>query len=216
MICFAIWPKAASQTGLRPAHQSLKLLFSNWSVNRPVLEGDTLLADDALESGGRWQHGPVLPCEDAVVLAFRKCQFDGGVIDLLATEQNANGRILIWQLHDSVIIMDIHLHLPQILMRDLGKFQVKHKERTRQAVVEYEIDRVMLFIECETDLPPDKCEAFAKFKHEFLNMVDDSDLYALTEGKTGNSSGTGLIGGMEKTVCICTEQCSEGNNNENY
>lgn len=46
----------------------------------------------------------------------------------------------------------------------------------------------------------------------FLNMVDDSDLYALTEGAASGSSG--LINGLQKEVCTCTTHCTADHINE--
>lgn len=50
----------------------------------------------------------------------------------------------------------------------------------------------------------------------FLNMVDDSDLFALTEKTSGTSGSSGnIFGGTEKEICTCTEKCTADHINTN-
>ena len=52
-----------------------------------------------------------------------KCQFDDGFVLALA-EQDADGRILFGQIFVPIEVVHIHLHLTEILVRELVELQI--------------------------------------------------------------------------------------------
>ncbi len=80
---------------------------------------------------------------------------------LALTKQNADSRLLEVLLHKAVIIIDIHLHLSEILMGELVCFQVDEDIALQQSVIKDKIYIIVVFIEGETFLAGLKEEALA-------------------------------------------------------
>ena len=58
-------------------------------------------------------------------------------------------------------------------MRELVEFQVDQDVAAQEAVVEDEVEEVVVVVEGEALLPGLEEEAFAEFEEEVLEMVDD-------------------------------------------
>ena len=117
------------------------------------------------------KYGFIFACEDLRVV-FRQGHFDNGIVLILA-ENDANRRIFFRQLHFAVVVVNIHLHLSDVLMLQLSDFQIEQHKAAEQAVIEHQIDHEMLFVKGKTNLPPDECEAGTKLQQELLQVVDD-------------------------------------------
>ncbi len=93
-------------------------------------------------------------------------------IVFLCTEYNSNRRIisLIHQL--TSVVVDIHLHLTEVLMsQDIG-FQVNQHKTFKNIVVKNKINEKVLSIQCESLLSGNKRKPTAKFQEELLEMVN--------------------------------------------
>ena len=95
-----------------------------------------------------------------------------GVV-LLFAQDDANGRGFIFGLHIAVEVVDIHLHLAEVLMGQLADFQVDQHVAAKQAVVEDQIDKEVVFVEGEPLLPGLEEKAFPEFQQKVFKLVDD-------------------------------------------
>src|ERR1035437_4455998 len=112
----------------------------------------------------------ILPCVDVGVLG--QSDFHQRLVLLLA-EYDADGGILLAGLHEAVEVVDVHLHLPEVLMGDLADFQIEQDVAAQQAVVENQIHEEMVFVEGEPLLARPEEEALAHFQQETLDLADD-------------------------------------------
>jgi hypothetical protein len=67
----------------------------------------------------------------------------------------------------------VNLHLAEVLMGELVELEVDDDVAAEEAVVEDQIDEVVVFIEGEALLAGLEEEAFAEFEEEVLEAVDD-------------------------------------------
>ena len=81
-----------------------------------------------------------------------KGDFDQGGILFLA-EHDADGVVLRLGSDVAVKVVDVHLHLAEVLMRELADLEVDEHVASQQPVIEDEIDEVVLFVEGEPLLP---------------------------------------------------------------
>jgi Cu/Zn superoxide dismutase len=65
-------------------------------------------------------------------------------------EHDADGGILLAGFHEAVEVVDVHLHLPEVLMGDLADLQIDQDIAAQQAVVEDQIHEEMVFVEGES------------------------------------------------------------------
>ena len=79
-------------------------------------------------------------------------------------------------LYITVEIVDIHLHLAEILMGKLAYFQINQHIAAQQAVVENQIDKKMIFIEGKAFLPGFEQKAFTQFQQKILQLIDNGGL----------------------------------------
>ena len=128
-----------------------------------------LLADQETQGFLVWKNGHVLARKYALG-ALRQCHFNNGIV-LVCAKEYPDGRILFRHLHHSVVVVHVHLHLTDVLMRQFANLQVKENETAQKPIVEYEINPKVMFVECDTHLTTDKCETLAKFKKEFAEMI---------------------------------------------
>ena len=89
-------------------------------------------------------------------------------IVLLLAEQNSNGGILGRQFHLAVIVVHIHLHLPQILMCNAAEIEVDEDKTLEQAIEKYQIHIKVLFIKGQALLPTYEGIAFSQLQERML------------------------------------------------
>ena len=68
----------------------------------------------------------------------------------------------------AVKVVDVHLHLAQVLVGELADFQVNQPIATQQAVVKHQIDEKMVVVKGEAFLPGFKQKALAQLQHQRL------------------------------------------------
>ena len=118
---------------------------------------------------------------DVGVLGQR--QLHHGVV-FLPAEHDADGGILLRQLHMAVVVVHIHLHLPEVLVREFAQLQVDDEVAAQEPVVEDEVEEVVVAIEGEALLPRLKEKAFAQLQEEFFE-VRDNGRFEIGFGVTG-------------------------------
>ena len=106
---------------------------------------------------------------------FRQGEFDDGLFGGF-TEEEADGGVFVGELHLAVVVVHIHLHLAEVLMRELVELEINDDVAAEEAVVEDEVHEVVVLIEGEALLPGLEEEAFAKLQEEVLEASDDGVL----------------------------------------
>ena len=106
----------------------------------------------------------------AVVLG--KSVFDDGVA-LVRTEDDADGRVVALVHLLAGVVVDVHLHLSDVLMGKIARFEVNEDEAFQDIVIEYEVDMEVPPVEVDVLLPCDEGEAAPEFQEEFLQVVDE-------------------------------------------
>ncbi len=101
--------------------------------------------------------------------------FDQCLILLLA-EHNADGVVFRLGPDVAVKVVDVHLHLAEVLMRELANLEVDEHVGSQQPVIEDKIDEEVLFVEGEPLLPGLKEKALAQFEQELFDVGDDGRL----------------------------------------
>ena len=89
-------------------------------------------------------------------------------IVLALAKKNADGWFLKILFHETVIVVDVHLHLTEILMGEVIHFQVNKDIALKQSVVEHNVNIEMSFLESESLLSCLKEETLAHFEEEVL------------------------------------------------
>ena len=119
--------------------------------------------------GGNIEH--ILRGEDlAVVLG--EGVFDDGVA-LVRTEDDADGRVVAFVHLLAGVVVDVHLHLPDVLMGEIARFEVDEDEAFQNIVIEHEVDMEVPSVEVDVLLPCDKGETAPKLQEKFLQVVDE-------------------------------------------
>ena len=106
----------------------------------------------------------------AVVLG--KGVFDDGVA-LVRTEDDADGRVVALVHFLAGVVVDVHLHLPDVLMGEIARFEVDEDEAFQDIVIEHEVDMKVAPVEVDVLLPCNEGEPAPKFQKEFLQVVDE-------------------------------------------
>jgi hypothetical protein len=83
---------------------------------------------------------------------LRQGDLNQGRIFLLA-ENDADGVVLRFGFDDTVEVVHVHLHLPEILMGEFAELEVDEHVAAQKPVIENEIDEEVLFVEGESLLP---------------------------------------------------------------
>ena len=91
----------------------------------------------------------------------------------LFTEDDANGLIFVIKLYMAVEVIDVHLHLAQVLVREFSDLQIDQHVAAKQPVIEDQIDKEMLLVEGEAFLPGLEEKALAQLQKEMFQLVDD-------------------------------------------
>src|SRR3972149_4352929 len=103
---------------------------------------------------------------------FGQGQFDQCVAFLFA-KNNADSRLFCSLLHVTVKVIDVHLHLPKVLMSYLANLQINQDITAQQTIIENEINEEVILIEGEAFLPGLKQKAFAQFQKKMFPFVYD-------------------------------------------
>ena len=75
--------------------------------------------------------------------------------------------------HEAIKVIDVHLHLAEVLVGQLADLEVDEHIATQEPVIENKVYEEVLFIEGEALLPRLKEEAFAEFQQEVFDVGDD-------------------------------------------
>ena len=93
------------------------------SDNRSLLESILLFLQQLLQVFFAGKNRFIFACKDLRIV-LRQGHFDNGVV-LVLSENDANRRILFRQLHFAVVVVNVHLHLSDVLMLQLSDFQIE-------------------------------------------------------------------------------------------
>ncbi len=107
-----------------------------------------------------------------LLIVFGKCDLDHRVV-LVRAEHDAYGWRLVLLPLVSVEVIDVHLHLTEILMRQLRELEIDQHEASEQAVVEDQVHVEVIATKGDALLPSHETEAFSEFQHEGFESVDD-------------------------------------------
>ena len=83
---------------------------------------------------------------------FWKGNLDQGGVLFLA-EHDTDGVVLRLRSDVPIEVVDLHLHLAEVLMRELANLEVDEYIGPQQPVIKHEIDEEMFFVESEPPLP---------------------------------------------------------------
>ena len=119
----------------------------------------------------RWHVGHILRGVD-LCIAFRQCVTHEHVA-LIGTEQDANRRIVAFVHLLAGVVVDIHLHLTNVLMGKIFCFEIDQNETFQDIIVKHEVDVEMSAFDVEMFLPGNEGKASAKLKQELLQMIDE-------------------------------------------
>ncbi len=82
------------------------------------------------------------------VCILRQGKVDEGIV-LCPAKNHSNGRVLIVKFHFAIVIIDVHLHLAEVLVREFSDLEVDQDIAPEDAVVEDEVHIEMVSIEGE-------------------------------------------------------------------
>ncbi len=102
----------------------------------------------------------------------------GGVADpglvFVRAEDESDGRLIARGLHVVLPVVQIKIHLPGVAMFEGADFEVDEQMAAEEAVVEDEVDVVVLFADGDALLPGLEAEAGAEFEQEGLQVIEES------------------------------------------
>ena len=145
------------------------------------------------------------------LLAFLKHGVaDEGVV-FIGAENDAERRVVALAAFQVVEKADIHVHLSDVGMAKLFRFEIEQDEALEQVVVEDEVHIEVAGLRADTELPPDEGKAFPHLHEEIPQTVGESGFeialacdiiiasdqakFALPEPKVGLAAGAG---GMQR------------------
>jgi len=83
------------------------------------------------------------------ICLFRQCDFDESFVLSLA-QDNADRGVFIIFLDVPIEVIDIHLHLSEVLMGQLADLEIDQDIAAQQSVIENKINKEMIRFESET------------------------------------------------------------------
>ncbi len=92
---------------------------------------------------------------------------------LLFAENDADGMVLRLRPDEAVEVVDVHLHLAEVLVGQLADLEIDEHIGMQEPVVEHKVYEEVFLIKGEPLLPRLKEEAFAEFKQKVLDVGDD-------------------------------------------
>ena len=110
------------------------------------------------------------------LVVFWQCHFDKRII-LVSAQKNANRLVFARDFFVAVVIVDIHLQLPQILMSQLTRLKFQNNKTAQQTIVEYKIGKELIILQQNALLPSNKTEAITKLKDKLLQMIYNGLFY---------------------------------------
>ena len=115
--------------------------------------------------------------EDSLVVQRQRVAHE--VCAFVGAEDNADRRIVAGIHQLALVIIHVHLHLPEVGMRQFVRLEVTQDKTTQNIVVEHEIDMVGFPVERQPLLPRHKRKAAPKLHHEFLEVRDEQAFQVL-------------------------------------
>lgn len=94
----------------------------------------------------------------------------GNIIVRVRAQYDSNCRIVSFSSFHFIIHPDVHIHLPNILVCDLFRFQIDQHKAFKNIVIEHKINLVVLFLRMNMLLPCHKSIAFSKLHQKFLQV----------------------------------------------
>src|SRR5690554_1014726 len=92
------------------------------------------------------------------------------------TEYQPDWRIIITGHNGVTKIVQIEIHLTCIPVPEFSHLKIYKDMAFQYSMVKHQIDPVMLIVDCDSFLPCFKTESVAKFKKEFLDIIEQSCL----------------------------------------
>ena len=86
----------------------------------------------------------------------------------VGAEDDADGVGVAFHVLLSAEVVEVHVHLADVLVLHFAGFQVEQHEAAQYAVVEHQIHAVVAVVERDAKLPPHEREALAEFEQKFL------------------------------------------------
>ena len=126
--------------------------------------------DKALELFGGGQHREIAGNEEAVVHA-RRGELHLGVV-LVATEEDADGRLIALRHHAVLKIVEVIIHLARVAVLEGADFQIEQDVATEAPLIEDQIHVVVLVAKGHPELAGLETKARAEFEQEFLQVVE--------------------------------------------
>lgn len=143
------------------------LIITEFRVLGDILDGSL---DLVLEFGFAGEVELVLGGEDVGI--FGEGEFDEGVFFAFA-EDDADRRVFVGGFDEPIEVVDVHLHLAEVLVGEFVDFEVDQDVAAQESVVEDKIDVEVVFLEAEAFLAGLEEEAFAEFEQELFEFIDD-------------------------------------------
>jgi hypothetical protein len=91
----------------------------------------------------------------------------------LGAEHDADRLRLVLRALEAVEEVHVHLHLAEVLVRELAQLEIDEDETAEQAVVEDEVDIEVIALESHALLPCNEAEALAELEEKALEAIDD-------------------------------------------
>jgi hypothetical protein len=89
---------------------------------------------------------------------------------------DADGLRLVFRAVKAVESVHVHLHLAEILVRQLAELEVDEHEAAEQTIVKDEVDVEVVAVDGDSLLPRDKTEPLAELQQEAFDAIDDGPL----------------------------------------
>lgn len=118
-----------------------------------------------------WHVGHILRSVDLCVAFRQDVTYEH--VALVGTEQDADRWIVTFVHLLTGVVVDIHLHLANVLMGEIFCFEIDQDETFQNVVVKHEVDVEMAASDVEMFLTGDERKTSAKFKQKLLQMIDE-------------------------------------------
>ena len=90
----------------------------------------------------------------------------------LRTQDDTDRRVVVFGSLFLIEHVEIEIHLAGIFRLEWPRFQFKGNQRLEKAVIEQQIDEILLVAQRQTMLPPHETEAIAQFQDEILQLLN--------------------------------------------
>lgn len=96
----------------------------------------------------------------------------------VGAEDHADGRVIVRHAQFAVVVVDVELHLDEILLRQLADLEINQDVALQSGVVEGQVDVEVVAVECQPLLPRHESESAPEFQQELPHMADECLLHA--------------------------------------